>query len=73
MMTFASSGALCDVGLSHAYTQLLINRAVAPFNDPRVRRAMALAIDREAVAKVKGAGLDKLGGELMLPPKAIGD
>lgn len=61
--------AICDVGLSYAYTQLLINRTVAPFADPRVRKAMALAIDRDAVAKIKGAGLDRLGGELMPPPQ----
>jgi peptide/nickel transport system substrate-binding protein len=34
-----------------------------------VRRALALAIDREAVIRVKGAGLDRLGGELMPPPE----
>ena len=61
--------AVCDVGLSYAYTQLVINRSIAPFNDPRVRRAMALAIDREAVIRVKGAGLDRLGGELLPPPE----
>jgi len=61
--------AICEVGLSYAYTQLLINRSMAPFSDARVRRAMALAIDREAVVKIKGAGLDRLGGELMPPPE----
>ena len=61
--------AVCEVGLSYAYTRLMINRAVAPFNDLRIRRAMALAIDRDAVVKVKGAGLDRLGGELMPPPE----
>jgi len=61
--------AICEVGLSYAYTQLIINRNVAPFNDVRVRRALALAIDRDAIIKVKGAGLDRLGGELMPPPE----
>jgi peptide/nickel transport system substrate-binding protein len=63
--------AICDVGLSYAYTQLLINRSIEPFADPRVRRAMALAIDRDAVVRIKGAGLDKLGGELMPPPQGL--
>ncbi|MES2563072.1 MAG: ABC transporter substrate-binding protein [Pseudomonadota bacterium] len=61
--------AICEVGLSYAYTQLVINRSIAPFNDLRIRRALALAIDRDAVIKVKGAGLDRLGGELMPPPE----
>ncbi len=63
--------AICEVGLSHAYTQLIINRSVAPFDDVRIRRAMALAIDRDAVVKVKGAGLDRLGGELLPPPEGV--
>ncbi len=61
--------AICDVGLSYAYTRLIINRTVPPFDDVRIRRAMALAIDRDAVVRVKGAGLDRLGGELMPPPE----
>jgi peptide/nickel transport system substrate-binding protein len=61
--------AMCEVGLSNAHTRLIINRAVAPFNDLRIRRAMALAIDRDAVVRVKGAGLDRLGGELLPPPE----
>ena len=61
--------AICKVGLSYAYTQLLINPAVAPFGDVRIRKAAALVIDRDAVAKTKGAGLDRIGGELMPPPE----
>ncbi|MFH1604940.1 MAG: ABC transporter substrate-binding protein [Pseudomonadota bacterium] len=61
--------AICEVGLSYAYTQLLMNPAVPPFGDQRVRKAFALAIDRDAVVKTKGAGLDRIGGELMPPPE----
>ncbi len=59
--------AVCVVGLSHAYTQLLMNPAVPPFGDARIRKAMALTIDRDAVVKTKGAGLDRIGGEMMPP------
>ncbi len=61
--------AICEVGLSYAYTQLVMNPAVPPFGDARVRKAFALALDREAVVTTKGAGLDRIGGELMPPPE----
>ncbi|HSQ04854.1 MAG TPA: ABC transporter substrate-binding protein [Burkholderiales bacterium] len=61
--------AICQVGMSYAYTQLLMNPAVPPFGDVRVRKAAALAIDRNAFVKTKGAGLDRIGGELMPPPE----
>ncbi len=61
--------AICEVGLSYAYTRLLINPVVPPFGDARVRKAMALTIDRDAVVITKGAGLDRIGGELMPPPE----
>ena len=61
-------GATCQVGMSGGYTQLLINPAVPPFGDVRIRKAMALTLDRSAIVKTKGAGLDRIGGELLPPP-----
>ncbi|OEU85473.1 hypothetical protein DB35_14610 [Streptomyces abyssalis] len=48
-----------------AYTQLALNGAEGPLSDERVRRAVARAIDREAIAKraLRGTGL---------PVKALG-
>ncbi len=62
-------GQLRDIAVRHAfepaYTQLALNGAEGPLADERVRRAVARAIDREAIAKhaLRGTGL---------PVKALG-
>jgi peptide/nickel transport system substrate-binding protein len=62
-------GKLRHVAVRHAfepaYTQLALNGAEGPLADERVRRAVARAIDREAIAKraLRGTGL---------PVKALG-
>ncbi|WP_314171909.1 ABC transporter family substrate-binding protein [Streptomyces winkii] len=67
--TAQRDGQLRHVAVRHAfepaYTQLALNGAEGPLADERVRRAVARAIDREAIAKhaLRGTGL---------PVKALG-
>src|SRR5215469_2597725 len=48
--------ALCELSPGTINTQLLINRAKPPFDDPDLRRAMALTIDRRAYVDTLGQG-----------------
>jgi len=47
---------------------MLINRARAPFDNPQVRRAMALALDRQAFVDIVSEGEGDIGGALQPPP-----
>lgn len=67
-------GQLRHVAVRHAfepaYTQLALNGAEGPLSDERVRRAVARAIDRDAIAKraLRGTGLPvkSLGSHLRM-------
>jgi oligopeptide transport system substrate-binding protein len=55
------------------YTQSIgFNVSQAPFDDPRVRRALAMAIDKEKVANVTLAGYDFPAGGGLIPPEMPG-
>jgi len=47
---------------------LLINRSVAPFDNPLLRRAMALSLDRQAFVDIVGEGGGDIGGVLQPQP-----
>ncbi|HSF82138.1 MAG TPA: ABC transporter substrate-binding protein, partial [Anaerolineales bacterium] len=51
---------------------MLFNTLKAPFDDPRIRRAFTMAIDRELFSQtaLRGAGIPAMGG--MLPPSIPG-
>jgi len=50
----------------YVMTNLIVNREMAPFNDAKIRRAMALALDRKSFIDILSAGKADIGG-VMLP------
>lgn len=57
-----------EVGTTNGEVLLSMNNDAAPFDDPRVRRAVAHAIDREAVSDVVWEGLATDTGGAPVPP-----
>jgi len=59
--------AICETTASNVASVLLINHKAPPFDNPKVRRAISLALDRrEFVKATQGDG--RLGGLMMSPP-----
>lgn len=59
---------LCSVEPTNVHSQVLVNRDAPPFNDPQIRRALALALDRKAFVDTFSQGRNLLGGALLPPP-----
>src|SRR5207253_7174352 len=63
--------AVCQVGMASESIGMLVNRTVAPFDNPDVRRAMALTLDRKSFIDILGQGEGEIGGALMPPPDGV--
>ncbi|GAB2511450.1 Heme-binding protein A precursor [Corynebacterium atrinae] len=57
-----------DVGTTNGEVIVSMNNKRAPFDDPRIRRAVALAIDRHAINEVVWEGLATDTGGAPVPP-----
>ena len=58
---------VCELNPSGNQGQLLMNVGAAPFDNEKLRRAAALALDRKAFVDIINQGNDRIGG-IMLPP-----
>ena len=49
----------------------MVNRAKPPFDNPELRRAMALALDRQAFIDILAEGKGAVGGAVLPPPDGV--
>jgi peptide/nickel transport system substrate-binding protein len=60
--------AICEVDTDNGSRNLIINRAVPPFDKPELRRAMTLALDRKTFIGILVEGQGLIGGAMQPPP-----
>jgi len=63
-----SPKAVCELAPTGVSTNLLVNRDRAPFNDENLRRAMTLAIDRDAMNSILALGKSSISGAMLASP-----
>ncbi len=63
--------AICDFKPTNVSTNLIVNREKPPFDDPELRRAMALAVDRKAFVDILSEGKADIGGAMLPPPEGV--
>jgi len=63
--------AICDMVIPNVSRNLLVNRNVPPFDNPELRRAMSLALDRQGFVDIIADGQGTIGGVMQPPPEGI--
>jgi peptide/nickel transport system substrate-binding protein len=71
--------AVCEMITTGTFSNLLVNRVTPPFDNPEIRKAMSLSIDRKAfntllmegLALTGGAMLPRPAGEWGMPPDMV--
>jgi peptide/nickel transport system substrate-binding protein len=63
--------AVCELNPTNVSRNLVINRDVAPFDKPELRRAMTLSLDRQAFLDILTEGQGKVGGVMQPPPEGV--
>src|SRR5215469_6224640 len=62
---------ICDIAVANVARNLIVNRDVPPFDNAELRRAMSLAIDRQAFVDIIADGQGAIGGVMEPPPEGI--
>jgi peptide/nickel transport system substrate-binding protein len=65
------SKVVCETTSMNNNTNLLVNRDAAPFDNPDIRRALALALDRKAFIAAVNEGEGEIGGSLQPPSDGL--
>jgi len=63
--------AICNLVPVNVNRNVMMNREAPPFNDPDMRRAVALSLDRKAFVDTLTLGKGDFGGVMQPPPEGI--
>jgi peptide/nickel transport system substrate-binding protein len=63
--------AICQVVTANVARNLIVNRDVPPFDNPDLRRAMSLSLDRKAFIDILAEGQGDMGGVMQPPPSGL--
>jgi peptide/nickel transport system substrate-binding protein len=63
--------AICEMTAVNVPRTMLINPHAPPFDNPDLRRAMMLAIDRKAFVDIITDGVGHIGGTMLPPPEGV--
>jgi peptide/nickel transport system substrate-binding protein len=63
--------AQCTMRTTNATTNLIVNRDAPPFDNPAIRKALALSLDRKAFVDILYQGEAKVGGTMLPPPDGV--
>src|SRR5260370_20690143 len=63
--------ALCEFNPGSINRNLIVNRDKPPFDDPNLRQAMALSVDRKAFVDIISEGQGEIGGGMQPPSRGI--
>jgi peptide/nickel transport system substrate-binding protein len=63
--------AICEVRPTNVSTNLIVNRDKPPFDNPDIRRALALALDRKSFIDILLEGEGEIGGAMLPPPAGV--
>lgn len=62
---------ICQFVPSNNTVNMIVNSSAAPFDNPKVRRAMALAIDRAAFNTILAEGKSSIGAVMLPGPEGV--
>src|SRR5712691_931317 len=63
--------AICEVVISNTGRNLIVNRDKPPFDNPDLRRAMSLSLDRQAFIDILYEGQGAIGGAMLPQPEGL--
>ncbi len=63
--------AICELTPTNVSRNLIVNREKPPFDDPQIRLALALSLDRKAFIDTINEGKADIGGAMLPPPEGI--
>ena len=63
--------AVCVIAPTNVNTNLIVNRDSPPFDNPDIRKAMAMTLDRKAFVDILFEGQAGIGGAMLPPPQGI--